>query len=154
MLKKNDNFFDPFVSNLNIKKNIVSIIFIFDQQNRVLMQLRDNKPEISCPNMWGPVGGHCKKLETSYECCLRELKEETGYTANNINWYKNFFIESNKLINNKEHYVSIFWTDYDIKQKIKCYEGQEMRFLYLAELERLNTLRHNISWISDIISRK
>ena len=138
---------NPFQKIYNISTKLVSVVFLINQNNKILMQLRDNDPNISCPNMWGPIGGHCENGESPYDCCIRELEEETSYKGTNIQWYKNHLINYDKSINNVEHYVSIFWTDYDNIQAIKCNEGQKMCFLDIDKLKQLNTLEHNISWI-------
>ena len=145
---------DPYKKISDLSTKLVSIIFLFDKNNRILMQLRDNNPNISCPNMWGPVGGHCKTGESPYDCCIRELEEETGYKETKINWFKNYLIQYNKEYNNEEHLVSIFWANYKNNQKIMCNEGQEMRFVNFSELKNLDTLEHNISWISLILQTK
>lgn len=144
---------NPYQKNLSDIK-FVSVIFIFDFNNKILMQLRDNKPNIAAPNMWGPVGGNCKNGETPYECCLREVIEETGYTPSKINWLKNIFLPDDKNNNHAQHYLSIFWSDYKYEKKIMCYEGQKIVFKSLEEIERLNTFNHNINCIKEILKIK
>lgn len=46
--------------------------------NRVLVYLRDDDPEIPYPNHWDFPGGQRKKGETPQCCVLRELQEEFG----------------------------------------------------------------------------
>ena len=139
-------------NSLNIK--FVFLIFIFDFNNRILMQLRDNKPSIAAPNMWGPIGGHCKKDETPYECCLREAKEETGYLPPKINWHKNIFLSEDKDNNHIAHYLSVFWCNYKYEKEIMCYEGQQIKFKTLEEIKCLNTFQHNIKCIKEILEIK
>ncbi len=137
---------------LDIK--FVSVIFIFDINNKILMQLRDNKPNIAAPNMWGPVGGNCKKGETPYECCLREVTEETGYLPSKINWLKNIYLSDDINNNYLAHYLSVFWSIYKNEKVIKCYEGQKIVFKSLEEIESLNTFKHNINCIKEILKIK
>ena len=59
--------------------NLVSVIFLFDGPKKVLMQHRDNDSKIACPNIWGPVGGHCEVGETPYECCIRESSKKRTF---------------------------------------------------------------------------
>ena len=92
MYKTNLKDICPFLKIKNINFNLVSIIFIFNTKNEVLLQLRDDKPEILNPNIWGPLGGHCNLYETPYNCALRELQEESGYICKKLYWYKNFFL--------------------------------------------------------------
>jgi 8-oxo-dGTP diphosphatase len=44
--------------------------------NQFFLILRDNKPEISFPNMWSPVTGGIEKGETMFEAVERECLEE------------------------------------------------------------------------------
>lgn len=53
-------------------------IILLNDQNAILLQLRDNKPTIPFPNMWAIPGGHVDKGETPLACILREVKEELG----------------------------------------------------------------------------
>ncbi|RLC52890.1 MAG: NUDIX hydrolase, partial [Candidatus Cloacimonadota bacterium] len=52
-----------------------SIIFVNDQ-NQVLLFLRDDKPDLPYRNMWDVLGGHVESDETPEECIVREMKEE------------------------------------------------------------------------------
>ena len=52
---------------------------LFDTAGRLLLQLRDNVPEILYPGMVGLFGGHCEGNETFLECVVREVHEEISY---------------------------------------------------------------------------
>ena len=52
-----------------------SIIFINDQQ-QVLLFLRDDKHDLLYRNMWDVPGGHVEENETPEDCIVREMKEE------------------------------------------------------------------------------
>ncbi len=45
---------------------------------RVLLQLRDDKPEIPYPNSWCLPGGMRDDHEAAVDCAVRELEEEMG----------------------------------------------------------------------------
>lgn len=53
-------------------------IALFDNQQRVLVFLRDDKPDIESPNMWDLPGGGREGNESPESCVLRELYEEFG----------------------------------------------------------------------------
>jgi 8-oxo-dGTP diphosphatase len=58
-----------------MKRLGVSIIFVNDE-NKVLLFLRDDKPDLPYRNMWDVPGGHVEPDETPEECIVREMKEE------------------------------------------------------------------------------
>ena len=81
-----------------MKRHGCSIIFVNDQQ-QVLLFLRDDKPGIAYPNMWDVLGGHLEKGETPEEGVLREVKEElslSGQVLSFIGYYS--FQQMNQLI--------------------------------------------------------
>ncbi len=49
-------------------------------EDKLIMQLRDNKPGLRFANMWDFPGGGREGTETPIECALREIKEEFGIT--------------------------------------------------------------------------
>ncbi len=55
-------------------------IAILYQEDKFLMQLRDNIPGILYPGYWGLFGGHLELGETPDVAVKREVIEEIGYT--------------------------------------------------------------------------
>jgi 8-oxo-dGTP pyrophosphatase MutT (NUDIX family) len=51
---------------------------ILYREGRVLLQHRDDKPEIVWPNHWAIFGGHIEDGETPEQAALREIEEELG----------------------------------------------------------------------------
>lgn len=54
---------------------------ILYQEDKFLMQLRDDIPGIAYPGVWGFFGGHLERGESPRVALQRELKEEIGYDA-------------------------------------------------------------------------
>ena len=49
---------------------------------RLLITLRDDRPDIAFPNMWDFVGGGRERDETPEETLIREVREEVGLELN------------------------------------------------------------------------
>ncbi len=54
-------------------------VAILYRENRFLMQLRDNIPNIIAPGCWALFGGHIESGETPEIAVQREVMEEIGY---------------------------------------------------------------------------
>ena len=55
------------------KLNIVGAIFLLSADGALLMQLRDEKPNLRHAGMWLPPGGHSEPDETIEECTNKML---------------------------------------------------------------------------------
>lgn len=53
-------------------------IILLNNENQVLMYLRDDFAHIPYPNMWSLLGGMLEEGETPKECVIREIEEEIG----------------------------------------------------------------------------
>lgn len=62
--------------NENIEKTNCSLVIIENQQDDILLYLRDDKPNIPYPNTWAILGGLCEKGENPEQVIKRELREE------------------------------------------------------------------------------
>ena len=56
-------------------------VFLLTGDRRLVLQLRDDKPDIHYPGMIATFGGGAEPGETPVQCALRELEEETGIKA-------------------------------------------------------------------------
>lgn len=62
--------------NNQIEQVAIAILY---QNNKFLMQLRDNFPHIAHPGCWGLFGGHLEPNESPEIALQREILEEIGY---------------------------------------------------------------------------
>jgi 8-oxo-dGTP pyrophosphatase MutT (NUDIX family) len=56
-------------------------VFLLTDDRRLVLQLRDDIPDIHYPGMIATFGGGAEPGETPVQCALRELEEETGIKA-------------------------------------------------------------------------
>lgn len=119
-------------------------VLLFRNDKTLLMQHRDNNPEIKYADYWGYPGGHVEKGEGYMDAAIRELTEETDYIPEKV-----FFLleEKYKGYNDEEICRHVFWSMYDGIQKIGCNEGQEMKFMTLEEISKLKLVTGNFEII-------
>ena len=112
-----------------MKRKGTSIIFVNDQ-SKVLLLLRDDKPTIPYPNMWDVPGGHVDDGETPEQCIVREMKEEMDLTLEEF--------ERLSVMEFTDRVEYTFWkrANLDI-EKIDLQEGQRLR--WFTELEARNS---------------
>ncbi|BAY13334.1 NUDIX hydrolase [Calothrix sp. NIES-2098] len=68
-------------------------IAILYQENKFLMQLRDNIPTILYPGYWALFGGHIESGETPDIAVKREILEEIGYNYPNFSEFACYWDE-------------------------------------------------------------
>lgn len=112
--------------------NGVNIIFL-NSQRKILLHLRDDKPDIPYPNMWGLPGGHIDGIETPEECMLREIKEELGLVSSDIA----LFIAAKRSYGT-EH---TFWSRADFcSESIQLTEGQRVQWFSYPEIQQMQLI--------------
>ena len=65
------------------RKNVCGVVLL-RRDGAVLLQLRDDKPEIQDPGIWVFPGGHVEPHETLEEGARREFLEETCYSCSEL----------------------------------------------------------------------
>ena len=68
----------------------IAQIFLFDRDNRLIIYLRDDKPEIPFPNHWDLIGGHVEEGETPEQALVRETKEEIGLELKQWRFFRRY----------------------------------------------------------------
>jgi len=72
---------------MNNSPRVVSLAILYQNQ-RFLLQLRDDIPTILYPGHWGLFGGHLEPGETPEEALKREVIEEIGYTISKPQFFR------------------------------------------------------------------
>ena len=108
------------------KLNIVGAIFLLSADGALLMQLRDEKPDLRHAGMWVPPGGHIEADESVEQGTRREFLEETDYLCRKINWLQMMEIKHPDW---PTYLLGVFWAFFDGIQKTTCREGQVLKFI-------------------------
>ncbi len=111
--------------------DVAGIILVRKKDVTVLLQHRDNKPNIFYPDCWCYPGGVVEKGESFEEAARRELYEETGYNADKV---FPLVEEEYKRPDGEKMKRHSFFSVYDELQEIRCNEGQEIKFVGINEL--------------------
>ncbi|NTV31524.1 NUDIX domain-containing protein [candidate division WWE3 bacterium] len=125
-----------------------SVAIALVNTDKILLQHRDNNPQIFSPNVWCLPSGSVEGTETPRECAIRECFEETGYKLKNPIWYACH----QELFYGRWIKRFFFVEEYDHVQPIHCYEGQEMRFMPVNKLPSLNLYKNEGNFVKAAIN--
>ncbi|MBI5662826.1 MULTISPECIES: NUDIX domain-containing protein [Ignavibacterium] len=105
-------------------------IILINNNNEVLLLLRDNKPEIPFPNQWDIPGGKIEDGETPDVTIKREMFEELSLKElSDLRLFKIY--TSDNLTD------FIFWKRIDLNpEKIILNEGQRLKYFNLDEIKK------------------
>jgi mutator protein MutT len=125
---------------MNTEENMNNITIcaavIFNNEGEVLLQLRDDLPNLRSPGYWTLPGGHKEYGETQVECVIREVYEETNLKIQNPDYLltlKDFF--ESKPFPIVHFYLKTINQPYEII----CNEGKDLKFWKLSDISNLKT---------------
>lgn len=117
------------------RRKEIAQVLLFDRAGRLLIYLRDDKPEIPFPSHWDLFGGHLEAGETPERALVREVKEELGIELNAVNFFRRFDCAEGDAYPNIKH---IYWAvTARMPQELTLYEGQELRSIALGERKQI-----------------
>lgn len=104
---------------------------IIHREEKYLLQLRDNNPEIPCPNQWSFFGGSLDENELPWEGLQRELNEELEWCPEN----GIFLFQC--ILSPKTKYINYFYAIpfLDTQQNLMLHEGQGMDWFSYQEIK-------------------
>ncbi|MFT4244230.1 MAG: NUDIX hydrolase [Candidatus Woesearchaeota archaeon] len=128
----------------------VSIILI-DEFNKILLQHRDNIPEIWNPGAWSLFGGGVEEGETFEEALIRETKEELNYDLKNFEFIEEYTHESPVIV---KLYISRIKNIE--KESLKLLEGDDWGWFSLEETQKLDFGVGDMfwKWVKDSLEEK
>jgi|GEM_PF-1312309 len=107
----------------------VSAIMI-NADGKVLLQHRDDNPNIRYPGHWALFGGSIEENESAEVAARREILEETGYNVENLGLFREF------VQNSKREFAFVGEINASLAE-LSLNEGQGMNFVSPQELRRL-----------------
>jgi 8-oxo-dGTP pyrophosphatase MutT (NUDIX family) len=117
--------------------NRVCGVVLLRADDAALLQLRDEKPEIAHAGQWVFPGGNIEPDETPEQGAHREFIEEACYQCAELNLL--LTCPGNDLGYHEDVEFTFFWERFDGLQRIRCCEGQELRFIKRSQAEHLPT---------------
>jgi 8-oxo-dGTP diphosphatase len=119
---------------MNAPAETVTVVVLLREDGAALLQHRDDKPGLRHAGRWVIPGGHCEPGETLEASARRELREETAYDCDALQWLVTR--EGRHDPGHPPYRLSVFWGRYDGQQSIRCLEGQALKFIQRADAHR------------------
>jgi 8-oxo-dGTP diphosphatase len=124
-------------------------MLIILNEGEIILQHRDDKPDISAPNMITLFGGGVDEGESFEDCVLRELKEELSLTVNkeDISLFKVLDFPSIEKVRK-------FYVVKNVNKKdLILNEGQNIIYLKIEEniLNKIKEIKNIHEWAATSI---
>jgi 8-oxo-dGTP diphosphatase len=125
---------------------VVSIIIINDE-NQVLLQLRDDKPSIPFPNKWVTLGGSVEQGESPEEAIKRELKEEIEFKLVNFELFKSYEWP--------DRVEFVFQAKFNFNlETVPLHEGQRIGYFSWKQIQEMNLAFNDDEIFRDYFNNK
>jgi len=118
-----------------MKRPVGAGIILINSKKEILLNLRDDIPEIPYPGMWDLPGGHPEGDESPEECVRREMMEEMELDLGEFHFFKKCSWPT------FDEYI--FWKQIDlIPSEIPLHEGQKLAYFTFEEIKKTKLAFH------------
>ena len=125
-------------------------IVLVNSRGDILLNLRDDSPEINWPNKWDVIGGVVEEGETPDECMVREMQEETGEA---LEAFEPFKVYQVPLLSGDTAQFHVYSARLDkAAEELFLGEGQEHRFFPVEDLAGLDIVRGTDLVLSEFVA--
>ena len=121
-------------------KRVSAHVLFVDPSARVLLRLRDDRPDLPYPGQWDLVGGAVELRETIREAALREIQEEIGLAAVGLEYFGEY----------PEHGVdnNVFVAPLSVPlEELVLTEGQRLLYASAVEARELRL----VPWVARLL---
>jgi len=111
------------------------IILLHVGYTKFLLQLRDFKPSILSPGVWGVFGGQIEKGESPKLAGSRELEEELGYSPNGISYFRDYHFDKSVVCARRDVHLHVYYGELKVSiSDLILNEGQDMGLFSRSEI--------------------
>ena len=129
----------------NVYKKAV-IVFLHNNFDSYLLQLRDFKSSIIYPGHWGAFGGEVEGGESPEIAVGRELIEEIGYSPKSFSFFREVCIDDHELN------LHIFYCNMNVSlAKLNLMEGVEMGLFSVEQILSKNLYSKKLGKVFPIV---
>src|SRR5204862_6293798 len=130
----------------------IAMVLLFDRHDRLLIYLRDDKPEIPFPNHWDFFGGHLEEGETPEQAMIREVKEELGIDLHKWNFFREYICSEGAAYPNIKY---LYWAKTGTRaEELTLYEGQRLMSITADQRRNLKVANSPGQLIADLVARR
>lgn len=109
----------------------IAQVLLLDRSGKLLIYLRDNRPDIPFPNHWDLFGGHLEAGETPEQALVREVQEELNLELQDWRFFRRYECRSGDAYPNVKH---IYHAQIDRHATdLVLNEGQRLTAIALSE---------------------
>jgi 8-oxo-dGTP diphosphatase len=128
----------------------IAQVLLFDRDRKLLIYLRDDKPDIPFPNHWDFFGGHVEDGETPEQALVREVKEELGVELTHWEFFHRYDCPERDAYPNQKY---IYYARLERSaEELVLHEGQRLAAISIGERHRFKFANILAGILEDFIS--